>query len=68
MKNLMVSVSGVRGIVGESLTPETIVKYISAFATFMKGKKIVVGTDSRVSRPFVKSIVNGILVPVVAPT
>ena len=62
MKNLMVSVSGVRGIIGESLTPELIVKYISAFATYMNGKKVVIGTDSRVSHPFVKSIVNGVFV------
>lgn len=30
--SLMVSISGIRGIVGSSLTPETIVKYTAAFA------------------------------------
>lgn len=58
----MVTISGVRGVVGESLTPEVIVKYISAFAQVIDGKKIVVGSDSRVSGPFVKSIVLGTLV------
>ncbi|MCK4893838.1 MAG: hypothetical protein KAT07_07710, partial [Calditrichia bacterium] len=41
----MISVSGIRGIVGQSLTPETIIKYVSAFGQRSAGKKIVVGGD-----------------------
>jgi phosphomannomutase len=62
MKNLMVTVSGVRGVIGESFTPEIITKYARSFAEFIGGNKIVLGTDSRVSREYVKSIVGGVLV------
>lgn len=49
MKPLMVSISGVRGIVGQSLTPEVIMNYAAAFGLLCRGCKIVVGRDSRVS-------------------
>ncbi len=58
----MTSVSGVRGIVGESLTPETIVKYVSAFGQKLAGKKVVVGGDPRVSSRFIRPIVNSTLI------
>ncbi|KAK3604795.1 hypothetical protein CHS0354_000453 [Potamilus streckersoni] len=49
--SLMVSVSGLRGIVGESLTPNVLLKYSTAFALHLKSKsispKIVIGRDSR---------------------
>src|SRR5262245_28344985 len=51
---LMVSVSGIRGRVGESLTPEVVAAYAAAFGAWAlkKGlKPIVVGRDSRVSGP-----------------
>ncbi len=49
MKPLMISISGVRGIVGQTLTPEVLVNYASAFGLLCRGSKIVVGRDSRVS-------------------
>lgn len=61
MKSLMTSVSGVRGIVGDSLTPEVIIKYVHAFAQPLKGKKIVVGGDPRVSQGFIRPLVKSIL-------
>ncbi|HEU4995159.1 MAG TPA: phosphoglucosamine mutase [Gemmatimonadaceae bacterium] len=53
---LMVSVSGIRGRVGESLTPEVVAAYAAAFGAWAlrKGqpqRPIVVGRDSRVSGP-----------------
>lgn len=52
---LMVSVSGIRGRVGESLTPEIVAKYAAAFGAWAlrghPGRPIVVGRDSRVSGP-----------------
>lgn len=52
---LMVSVSGIRGRVGEGLTPEVVATYAAAFGAWAKGrgtsKQIVVGRDSRVSGP-----------------
>lgn len=54
---LMVSVSGIRGRVGESLTPEVVVRYASAFGAWALARggsdALVVGRDSRVSGPIV---------------
>lgn len=61
MSRLMVSVSGVRGEVGSTLTPQVISKYTLAFGTYLKGGTVIVGRDSRVSGPFVSSIVKGCL-------
>jgi phosphomannomutase len=51
----MVSVSGVRGRVGEALTPEVIARYAAGFGAWAigrgKGRTVVVGRDSRVSGP-----------------
>ena len=62
MSRLMVSVSGIRGEVGSTLTPGVIEKYTLAFGTFLKGGTVIVGCDSRVSGPFVSNIVKGCLV------
>ncbi|MQA89994.1 MAG: phosphoglucosamine mutase [Gemmatimonas sp.] len=53
--NLMVSVSGVRGRVGEGLTPEVIARFAAAFGAFSVRetgrRRVVIGRDSRVSGP-----------------
>src|SRR5436190_17397190 len=58
---LMVSVSGIRGRVGEALTPEVVATYASAFGAWALSqggsKQIVVGRDSRVSGPMFHQIV-----------
>src|ERR1044071_4433522 len=52
---LMVSVSGIRGRVGYSLTPEIVASYAAGFGAWSaargKSRAIVVGRDSRVSGP-----------------
>lgn len=62
---LMVSVSGIRGRVGESLTPEVVARYAAAFGSWSigqgKSRKVVVGRDSRVSGPMFHRIVVGTL-------
>ena len=60
--SLMKSVSGVRGIIGETLKPDIIVNLVSAFGQYISGKKIIVGGDSRVSGPFVKNIVKSSII------
>ncbi|MEJ5350238.1 MAG: phosphoglucosamine mutase [Melioribacteraceae bacterium] len=62
MPTLMVSVSGIRGIIGDGLDPQTIVKYTSAFAEFCGKGKIVLGSDGRISGEMVKNIVAGTLI------
>ncbi|HPJ35594.1 MAG TPA: phosphoglucosamine mutase [Spirochaetota bacterium] len=44
---LMKSVSGIRGIVGESFTPELLVSAGAAFASYARYGTVVVGRDSR---------------------
>lgn len=46
---LKVTVSGVRGIVGESLTPKVALEFGLAFGTLIRGAKVVVGRDTRAS-------------------
>jgi len=52
---LMVSVSGVRGRVGEALTPEVVATFAAAFGVWAlrksPGRPVVLGRDSRVSGP-----------------
>jgi phosphomannomutase len=58
---LMVSISGIRGVVGESLTPETIVKYASAYALYCNRGHIIIGRDGRISGKNVLDIVTSTL-------
>lgn len=69
---LIKSISGIRGTIGgnpeEGLNPLAIVKFVSAYATFIRKKtkqtsnKIVVGRDARISGPMVKQVVVGTLI------
>lgn len=69
---LIKSISGIRGTIGgsagDTLNPLDIVKFTSAYATFIRrsGKsdsnKIVVGRDARISGPMVKNVVCGTLI------
>jgi phosphomannomutase len=64
-EGLMVSVSGVRGRVGEALTPEVVASYAAAFGAWAlkntPGKPVVLGRDSRVSGPMFHRIAIGAL-------
>ncbi len=60
MSQLMVSVSGIRGVVGETFTPSVIHKYASAFGYTM-GKRIVIGRDTRVTGKMIEHLVFGTL-------
>ncbi|MGF1573472.1 MAG: hypothetical protein ACFCU1_10430 [Sumerlaeia bacterium] len=57
----IVSVAGLRGIVGQSFTAEIIVPYICAFADLIKTKVVVVGGDSRPSREWAQPCVEAAL-------
>jgi phosphomannomutase len=58
---LMVSISGIRGIVGDSLTPDIITQYTLAFGHFKKNGTLIVGGDSRTSGRGIRSLVKGCL-------
>jgi phosphomannomutase len=48
---LIVSVSGLRGIVGRSLTPAVAIRYVAAFETTLPPGPVVIGRDGRQSGP-----------------
>lgn len=61
-EGLMVSVSGVRGRVGEGLTPEVVARYAAGFGAWARSRvvgdaTVVVGRDSRVSGPMFHRVV-----------
>lgn len=59
---LMMSVSGVRGVIGESMTPVLAAESGCAFGTYLGGGKVVVGRDSRPSGAMIQSaLVSGLL-------
>jgi len=53
---LIASLSGLRGIYGDGLTPEVIISYTRAFGSII-GQKIIIGRDSRSSGPEIESLV-----------
>ena len=70
---LIKSISGIRGTIGgktgDTLNPLDIVKFTTAYATFIQRqsvntskKKIVVGRDARISGEMVRSVVCGTLI------
>jgi phosphomannomutase len=59
--SLMVSISGIRGIVGESLTPDTVIKYVSAYAQYCRRGHIIVGRDGRITGKNIDLIVTSTL-------
>jgi phosphomannomutase len=60
--SLRISVSGVRGIIGESLTPQLASKFAQAFGTYLGKGSVIVGQDSRKSGAMVKkAVLSGLL-------
>ncbi|MBK8551668.1 MAG: phosphoglucosamine mutase [Ignavibacteria bacterium] len=62
MSDIIASVSGIRGITGDSLTPHNITKFTSAFAEYCRrnsrGKlKIVIGRDGRIFGDIIEQMV-----------
>lgn len=47
MKEPIISVSGLRGIIGESLTPDLAIRYVCAFASTLPEGSIVITRDGR---------------------
>ena len=54
---LKISISGVRGITGASLTDEVISDFSKAFAAYIKKGAVIVGRDPRPSGEKIKDIV-----------
>ena len=62
MNKLRLSSFGLRGFVGESLSPTTVMDLASAFASFVDGGKVLLGRDTRDSSPMIyQAAVAGLL-------
>jgi len=62
IENIRIGISGTRGIVGETLSPELVVNLTCAFSTLIGGGKVAVATDTRVSGDVVKHSVLSALI------
>src|SRR5437762_5351048 len=65
---LMISVSGVRGLVGTDLTPEVVARWAAAFGTWAgdgkrrRALKVIIGRDARTSGPmFSRAATSGLM-------
>ena len=59
---LKISISGVRGVIGESLTPSLLTRFAQAFGTYVGARTIVIGRDPRTSGEMVKqAVIAGLL-------
>lgn len=62
MKPLKIGISGVRGIVGETFTPEIAVNFAQAFGTYLDAGRILVCRDTRNSGEMLRAAVaSGLL-------
>ncbi len=62
ISDLKISISGIRGIVGQSLTPQLIIKFSEAFTTYIGRGEIAVASDTRPSAEMVRcAVMAGIL-------
>ena len=64
--SLMISISGIRGVVGESLTPDVAVKYAAAFGEYCKransrNPEVILGRDGRATGKIIANIVSSTL-------
>jgi phosphomannomutase len=57
-KSLMVSTSGVRGIVGNGLNPADALRYAAAYGTLLGKCRVVIGRDSRPSGEIFQAVVT----------
>ena len=60
MSKLMRSISGIRGIVGDTLTPQVLQSRVRAFLEITKAKRVVIGRDSRPTGEAIVQFVAGV--------
>ena len=59
---LKISISGVRGVIGDSLTPTLLTRFAQAFGTYVGSGAIVIGRDTRTSGEMVRqAVIAGLL-------
>lgn len=61
MKLLKIGISGVRGIIGETMTPELVTDFACAFGTYLNSQRVLLGRDTRVSGPMLHAAATAAL-------
>ena len=61
MSGLIISVSGLRGIVGENLTPDVAARFVAAYAAKLPAGPIIIGRDGRKSGPMLARAITAAL-------
>lgn len=61
MSKLIISVSGLRGVVGETLTPDVACRFVASFAASVPPGPIVVGRDGRTTGPMLGAAIMSAL-------
>ena len=61
MHEPIISVSGMRGIVGSSLTPEIVIRYVASFAASLPAGPVVMTRDGRSTGPMIAAAVQAAL-------
>ena len=62
VRSLKIGVSGVRGIVGETLSPHLVTTFSQAFGSLVGRGTVLVGRDTRTSGAMIeKAVVSGLL-------
>ena len=64
MEALKIGITGVRGVVGETLTPELVVRFAEAFGVYTGGGRVLVCRDPRPSGPMLQAAVTAGLLAV----
>ncbi len=60
--SLMISISGVRGVIGQTMTPRLAAEMGCAYGTLLAGQTVVVARDSRPSGPMIQqAVLSGLL-------
>jgi len=61
---LIITISGIRGVIGEGMTVDAVLSIAQAYGSFCNGGRVVVGRDSRVSGPMLHHAVTAGLMAV----
>jgi phosphoglucosamine mutase len=64
MEPLKIGITGVRGVVGQTLTPELVVRFAEAFGSYLDGGRVLVCRDPRPSGPMLQAAVTAGLLSV----
>jgi phosphomannomutase len=67
-ENIKIGISGLRGIVGETLTPDNIIDFTRAFSTIIRKGNVAVAKDSRISGDTIKrAVFSGLIYSGITP-